>query len=121
MKRTKRKYNFHYVAIPRMTSNILKSVDFTKTQKSRYLESETLFFLQIKKFANYTSRATLLEKIVFVAEVTFNTRTEIWRPSLDQNISCNGKLYCLRPLHPKIPRTKSDKMLKKINKRLNVT
>ena len=31
------------------TSKILKSVDFTKTQKSRYLESETLFFLQIKK------------------------------------------------------------------------
>ena len=30
-----------------MTSQILKSVDFTKTQKSRYLENET-FFLQIK-------------------------------------------------------------------------
>ena len=27
----------------------LKSVDFTKTQKSRYLDDETLFFLQIKK------------------------------------------------------------------------
>ena len=120
MKRTKHKYNFHYVAIPRMTSNILKSLDFTKTQKSRYLESET-FFLQTKKIANYTSRATLMEKIVFVAEVTFNTRTEIWRPSLDQNISCNGKLYYLRPLHPMVPRTKSDKMLKMINKGLNVT
>ena len=27
---------------------ILKSVDFTKTQKSKNLENETLFFLQIK-------------------------------------------------------------------------
>ena len=40
-----------------MTSNILKSVDFTKTQKSRYLENETLFFLQIKK-----SMTTLWQK-----------------------------------------------------------
>ena len=29
-----------------MTSQILKSVDFTKTRKSSYLEKETLFFLQ---------------------------------------------------------------------------
>ena len=49
--------------MPMMTSQVLKSVDFTKTQKSRYLENET-FFLQIKKFINYTSRATLLQKIV---------------------------------------------------------
>ena len=42
-----------------MTLQILKSMDFTKTQKSKYLEKETLFFLQIKKFINYTSRATL--------------------------------------------------------------
>ena len=41
--------NFHYVATLRMISQILKSVHFTKTQKSRYLENET-FFLQIKKF-----------------------------------------------------------------------
>ena len=46
-----------------MASQILKSVDFPKTQKSRYLENETLFFLQIKKkFNNYTSGATLQEK-----------------------------------------------------------
>ena len=41
-----------------MTSQKLKSMDFTKTQKSRYLENKT-FFLQIKKFINYTSKATL--------------------------------------------------------------
>ena len=63
-KGNKHKCNFHYVAIPMMTSQILKSVDFTKTQKSRYLENKTLFFLQIKKIINYTSRATLLQKKV---------------------------------------------------------
>ena len=48
-----------------MTSQILKSVDFIKIQKSRYLENdETLLFLQINKFFNYTSSATLLQKIV---------------------------------------------------------
>ena len=53
-----------------MMSQILKSVDFTKTQKSRYLENETLFLLQIKKFINCASRATLWQKISFVLEVT---------------------------------------------------
>ena len=38
--------------------------DFTKAQKSRCLENKTLFFPQIKKFSNCTSRATLQQKIV---------------------------------------------------------
>ena len=42
-----------------MKSQILKSAGFTKTQKSQYIENETLFFLQIKKFINYVSRAVL--------------------------------------------------------------
>ena len=49
------------------TYDEVTSVDFTLTQKSRYLEDETLFSLQIKKFINYTSRANNS----FVAEVTF--------------------------------------------------
>ena len=53
-----------------MTSQILRSVHFTKAQKSRYLENETLFFLQIKKFINYKGYFTA--KNSFVAEVTFN-------------------------------------------------
>ena len=56
-----------------MTSKILKSVDFTKTQKSRSQEwniifSSNKFFLQI---INYTSRATLSQINSFVAEKTF--------------------------------------------------
>ena len=49
-----------------MTSQILKSVHFknSKAQKSRYLENKTLFFLQMKKFINYTSKVALLQKIV---------------------------------------------------------
>ena len=34
-KRNNDRCNFHYVAIPMVMSQILKSVDFTKTQKSR--------------------------------------------------------------------------------------
>ena len=55
-----------------MTSQILKSVDFTKTQKSRYLENETFLF-QIKKSIDCTLWATLWQKIV-VAEVTFKKK-----------------------------------------------
>ena len=51
--------------MPMMTSQILKSVDFTKTQTSRHLKNEILSFLQIKKIMNYTARVTLLQKIVF--------------------------------------------------------
>ena len=58
-KRNKHKWNLHYAAMLMMTSQILKSAGFTRTQKSRYLENETLFFLQIKKFINYTSSAAL--------------------------------------------------------------
>ena len=42
-----------------VTSQILNFADFTKTQKSKYLENETLFFLQIKNFINYTLRTSL--------------------------------------------------------------
>ena len=47
-----------------VTSQIWKSVDFTKTQKSKYLENKKLYILQIKKFLNYTSSASLWQKIV---------------------------------------------------------
>ena len=46
-----------------MMSQILKSMDFTKTQKSRYRENKT-FLLQIKKIINCALRATLLQKII---------------------------------------------------------
>ena len=48
-----------------MTSQILNSGDATKTQISSYLTNETLFFLQIKKLIDYTSRVNLWQKIVF--------------------------------------------------------
>ena len=41
-----------------ITSQIWKSVDFTKSKKSKHLEKET-FLLQVKKIIKYTSRATL--------------------------------------------------------------
>ena len=59
--------------MPTMTPQVLKSVDFTKTEKSRYLENET-FFLQIKISINYTSMATLWQKYSFEEEVTFDPK-----------------------------------------------
>ena len=59
--------------MPMMTPQVFKSVDFTKTEKSRYLENET-FFLQIKKSINYTSTATLWQKYSFEEEVTFDPK-----------------------------------------------
>ena len=58
----------HYAAILMMTSQILKSEGFTKTQKSQYLKNET-FFLQIKNFIDYTSSG-VMTKNSLVAEVT---------------------------------------------------
>ena len=47
-----------------MTSQILRSVHFAKSQKSRYFDNETLFLLQLRKSVNDTAKATLLQKIV---------------------------------------------------------
>ena len=55
-----------------LTSYILKPVDFIQRQKSRYLDENETFFLQVKKLINYTSRASYC-KNYFVAEVTFKS------------------------------------------------
>ena len=70
-----------------VTSQIFESMDFTKTQKFRYLKNKTLFFLQIKKFINYSSRTTLWQNS-FVVEVTFNT---YYRGS-NTTANCKGDL-----------------------------
>ena len=53
-----------------MTSEILKVLDFTKTQKPRYLEKETLFSLQIKKIHQLQIKGYFMAKSSAV-EVTF--------------------------------------------------
>ena len=68
-----------------MTSYILKSVDFTKTQKSRYLENKT-FFLQVK---NYTSRSTLLQKINLILVKDFIN---------DEKLKPNNKPFKLKSI-----------------------
>ena len=52
-----------------MMPQILRSLDFAKTQKSRYLENET-FFRQIKKFIIHI-KGYFMTKNSFVAKVTF--------------------------------------------------
>ena len=66
-----------------MASRVLRFVDFSKTQKSKYLKKETFFFLQIKKFINYTPREKyFMAKNTFVAEVTFNTMNKYFAYNL---------------------------------------
>ena len=48
VKRNKHERNFHYAVMSMMRSQIFKSVEFTKSQKSRYLKNETSLFLQIQ-------------------------------------------------------------------------
>ena len=61
------------------------------SNQSRYLENETLFFLQIKKFINCTLRATLLQKIVLQrrqplrVNATMNKYYELF---LDKEYTC---------------------------------
>ena len=56
-----------------MASQILRSADFTKSQKPRYLENKTLFSFQIKKIHELHIRGYFMAKNSFVAEVTFKT------------------------------------------------
>ena len=65
--------------MPMMMSQILKSVDFTETEKSTYLENETLFFLQLFLQIN----GYIIAKNSFVLGVTF--KTEIL-PKTRQNL-----------------------------------
>ena len=58
------KCNFQYVAMPMMTSQVLKFVDFKKTQKSRYLKNETFSFSN-KKITLTTHQGLLNGKKYF--------------------------------------------------------
>ena len=61
-----------------LTPQTLKSVNFTKTQKSRYLENK-IFFLQKKKKKKKSliaHQGLLYGKKSFKAEVTFSRRPQ---------------------------------------------
>ena len=55
--------------MPMMTSQILKSVDFTKTQKFRHLTNELVSFLQIKKNHELHTRGYFIAKNSFLPDV----------------------------------------------------
>ena len=89
-KRSEHKFNFYHVAMPLMMSQILKFIDFTKTEKSSYLKNKTSF-LQIKKFTDYTSMVTLSQKNSFAAEVTFSHAIKFYKVhhfADDTNLLC---------------------------------
>ena len=68
----KNKCNFHYVAVPMMTPQIFKFVNFTKTRKSRHFKNKT-FFLKKKKTL-FVHKGLLYAKKRFAAEVIFSRR-----------------------------------------------
>ena len=55
-----------------VTSQVLKFVDFTETQKFRYFEGKT-FFSSNKKNSLITHRGLLYGKKQFLEEVTFKS------------------------------------------------
>ena len=63
--------------MPMTTSQIWKSADFTKRQKTRYFENKAIFFLQIKTFINCALRATLWQKIVLLRSEPLRLRTRL--------------------------------------------
>ena len=107
-KRNKHKSNLHYAAMLMMTSTNLKS---------RYLENET-FFLQIKKFINYSSSATLWQRIVSQRRKTLKTfgqRQQLesfqnWQHSRNSyyqeiHLFCTSRsiiTYCITMTHPRL-------------------
>ena len=90
------------VFMPMMTSQILKSVDFIKTLKSKHLERKIILFFQIKRFINCTSRAVNFlhththtqKKKRFVAEVTLEERKNVRRIK-NYELKYNPYLYFL--------------------------
>ena len=65
-----------------MTYQILKSEDFTKIQKSGYLENGTFFFLSNKKIDQLQMKGSFMTKNCFVAEVTFKIRSPFSRAEI---------------------------------------
>ena len=60
-----------------LTPQILKSENFTKTQKSRYLENKIFFFKKKKEQKSLIAHQGLLYgKKSFLAEVTFSRRPQ---------------------------------------------
>ena len=67
------KCNFYYAAMSMMPSQILKFVDFTKTQKSKYLENEILAngALSNQTIHKLHIKGYFVAKNSFVAEIIF--------------------------------------------------
>ena len=63
--------------MPVMMLQILKSMDSSKSQKSNYLESEILFFLQIIKLISDTWVTIIWQTINFIAEIKLNNLRKV--------------------------------------------
>ena len=71
-----------------VTSQISKSVDFTKTQKSRYLNNKALFLLQLH------TKGYFMIKNSFVAEATSNLSVD----ETESLLKCPCDIYLISAL-----------------------
>ena len=62
--------------MPMMPPQIFKSVNFTKTQKSRYFKNKTFFLQKKKKKKLIVHQGLLYAKKRFAAEVIFSRRPQ---------------------------------------------
>ena len=67
-------------------SQILKSLDFTKTQKSRYIKNKTLFFIKIKKICLIQIKGYFMTKNSFAVDVTFNVLVKSFAVDVTFNV-----------------------------------
>ena len=90
--------------MPMMTPQIFKSVNFTKTQKSRYFKNKT-FFLQ-KKTKTIAHQGLLYAKKCFTAEVIFSRRPPkkkiVEEKSLPPQANASPKNVTSLPMRAKI-------------------
>ena len=98
IQKNKHKCNFHYVAMPMMMSQILKCVDFTKTQKPRYIENKTFFFSNKKSLIadqellyckkSFCNRGKAVARRSFVKKVQADANNFIKKQTLAQVFPC---------------------------------
>ena len=94
--------------MPMMTSQIFKSVNFTKTQKSRHFKDKTFFLQKIKnkKKTLIVHQGLLYAKKRFAAEVILSRRPQNQKKIVEEKSLPPGKCFpqnvTSRPMRAKI-------------------
>ena len=81
------------LVMPEPMSQILKPVDFTKVQKSRYLENKILFFLQIEKVGISKPYTHLLHPAHFSLRLALCNTLNVIRTKIPTPKSIFGQIW----------------------------